>query len=404
MNFKALIIGCGAQGRVISTHMARTREVDEIRLSDIDLEACKRHAIWLKSDKVSAHKVDASNVDQVASLAKGVDVIVNAVTPEFNLSIMDAAVKSGAHYIDLAFGPPYENLDREFERSGMFKDIGLTAITGHGTTPGLTNILVANAADKLSRVEDVLIRLCNILVAKEPISTWSPKTMVEDCLLEPLVFEDGEFKSVPPFSGEETYMFPDPAIGMQTVWYHMHEEPHMLGRTLKARGLRNCNVKMGTLAKMKSLFDQGLLSDKPINIRGVNIAPWEIVASSLPSPPTLEELKQKIETGIIIDSHAIVVADITGEKNGVRERHVLWSSYPSIKDVVKTFPMATHTSYMAGTNGALLAIMLGRGEIKTTGVITPELLEQRVRHKYLAELAKQEPPIFVYERVERRIN
>jgi saccharopine dehydrogenase-like NADP-dependent oxidoreductase len=59
---------------------------------------------------------------------------------------------------------------------------------------------------------------------------------------------------------------------------------------------------------------------------------------------------------------------------------------------------------MAGTNGALLAMMLGRGEIKNTGVITPELLEQEVRHKYLAELAKQKPPIFAYQRVEKRIN
>jgi saccharopine dehydrogenase-like NADP-dependent oxidoreductase len=244
MNFKVLIVGCGAQGKVISTNMARAPEVQQIKLSDVSLEICKQHAVWLRSDKVSTHQIDASNTEGTVSLAKGVDVVVNAVIPEFNLSLMDAALKSGAHYVDLAFGPPYENLEKELERSSKFEDAGLTAITGHGTSPGLSNILAANAVDKLNRVESIFIRLCNIIKAKEPISTWSPRTMIEDCLLEPLIFENGKFKSVPPFSGEETYIFPDPAVGAQSVWYHMHEEPYMFGRTMKDKVLKNCNLKM----------------------------------------------------------------------------------------------------------------------------------------------------------------
>jgi saccharopine dehydrogenase-like NADP-dependent oxidoreductase len=403
MGFRVLIVGCGAQGRVISAHMARVREVDEIKLSDKNVKVCRQHAKWLQSDKVSVHKVDASNVGDVASLAKGVDVVINAVTPEYNLNIMDAALKSGANYIDLAFGPPYENIDKEFERDDKFKDGGLTAITGAGTSPGLTNVLAACAVDQLDRVNDIFIRLYNSLEAKEPITTWSPRTIIEDSMLKPVIFENGKFKEVPPFSGEEIYIFPEP-IGAQTVWFHMHEEPLMFGRTMKDKGLKNCNLKMGALAGIKSLFDRGILSDKPVTIRGVNVAPWEVVAATLPSPPTPEELKQKIESGIIIDSRAVAVVDVRGEKDNKEQRIVLWAFYPSIKEVVRTFPVATHTSYMTGINGALLAKMLGKGEITSTGVITPELLEQEVRHKYLAELAKQEPPILAYQRVEKRIN
>lgn len=403
MGFKVLIVGCGAQGRVISTHMARASEVDEIRLSDIDLEMCKRHAEWLKSDKVSVHKVDASKVEEVASLAKGVDVIINAVIPEFNLAIMDAALKSGVNYIDLAFGPPYQNIEWEFERSVKFKDAGLTAITGTGTAPGLTNILAAHAVDKLDRVNDIYIRLYNTLEAKEPISSWSPRTMIEDCMLPPVIFENGKFKEVPPFSGEETYNFPEP-IGPQQVWYHMHEEPFMLGRTMKDKGLKNCNTKMGAIGGIKSLFDRGFLSDKPVNVEGMEVVPWKFVAALLPPTPTLDELKQKLKAGIIIGSRAVAVVDVRGEKNGKAQRIVAWAFYPDIKEVMKTFPMATHTSYMAGTNGAVLARILGRGEIKTKGVVTPELLEPEVRQKYLMELARQKPPIIAYERVETQIN
>jgi len=403
MGFKVLIVGCGAQGRVISTHMARAPDVDEIRLSDVDLEICKRHAEWLKSDKVSVHKVDASKVEEVASLARGVDVVVNAVIPEFNLAIMDAALKSGANYIDLAFGPPYKNIDWEFERSDKFKDAGLTAITGTGTAPGLTNILAAHAVDKLDRVNDIFIRLYNTLEAKEPISTWSPRTLIEDCMLSPVIFENGEFKEVPPFSGEETYNFPEP-VGPQKVWYHMHEEPHMLGRTMKDKGLKNCNTKMGAIGGIKSLFDRGFLGDKPLKVEEVEVIPWKFVAALLPPTPTLDELKQKMEAGIIIGSRAVLVADVRGEKDGKTQRIVVWAFYPDIKEVMKTYPMATHTSYMASTNGAVLARMLGKGEIKTKGVVTPELLEPEARQKYLLELAHQKPPILAYERVERQIN
>lgn len=78
MGFKVLIVGCGAQGKVISAHLAKTREVDQIRLSDINLELCKQHADRLKSEKISTHRVDASKINELASPAKGVDVVVNA--------------------------------------------------------------------------------------------------------------------------------------------------------------------------------------------------------------------------------------------------------------------------------------------------------------------------------------
>jgi saccharopine dehydrogenase-like NADP-dependent oxidoreductase len=155
---------------------------------------------------------------------------------------------------------------------------------------------------------------------------------------------------------------------------------------------------------MKSLYDQGLLSDKPMTVKGCKVVPWEVIASSLPNPPTLEELKHKLKSGVIADSHALVVVEVIGEKDGQKETHVLWVPDPSIRDVVKTYPMATNTSYMTGTNGALLTRMLGRGDVKTRGVITPELLEQKVRYKYLEELAKQEPSIKAFERVEKPLN
>ncbi len=404
MNFSVLIIGCGAQGRVISTHMARASEVDEIRLSDINLELCRRYANWLKSDKLSVHKVDANNVDEITSLAKGVDVVVNAVEPRFNLKIMDAALHSGANYIDLAFGPPYENFDKELERSDKFKDIGRTALTATGATPGLTNVVAAYAVDKLDSVSDILIRSYDTIETKEPISDWSPATFLADCLEEAVIFEDGKFKKVPPFSGEEIYTFPDPAIGRQTVYYHAHEEPYTLGRFI-GKGLRNVNFKYGSpeITVLKSLWERSIISDKPVSVKGITVIPRDLYLALTPPTVTMEELKHKLETGIIIDSHAMDVVEVIGKKNGKNVRYTLIIPYPSIHDVQRTMPIATHSSYVTSTNCSILTKMLGRGEIKTTGVIPPERLEPNARKRYIAELAAQDPPIIVYERVESHL-
>jgi len=74
--------------------------------------------------------------------------------------------------------------------------------------------------------------------SKEYISLWSPETMWLDMKLKPIVYENGELKKVPPFSGEEEYKFPHP-IGLQTVVHHHHEDVLTLSRFSRPlRGIR----------------------------------------------------------------------------------------------------------------------------------------------------------------------
>ena len=56
---KVLILGVGSQGSVIATHLAKSPEVTEIRLADINFRKVKNLARRLGSDKVATHKVNA---------------------------------------------------------------------------------------------------------------------------------------------------------------------------------------------------------------------------------------------------------------------------------------------------------------------------------------------------------
>ena len=194
MYTKILVVGTGAIGIVIASELSKNPDVDEVRLADINLQRAERIRDWLKSEKVSAHRVDAGKPDDVVRAAKDVDVIVNATLPRFNLTITNAALKAKANYIDLAMYD-YSSYTKQLELDDKYKEAGLTALLNAGSSPGITNVLAAHAADKLDRVDAIRIRIFDNVESKEIVSTWSPKVMWDDMATEPVVYENGEYKN-----------------------------------------------------------------------------------------------------------------------------------------------------------------------------------------------------------------
>ncbi len=401
---KVLVVGgYGAQGSVICTYLARSPDVSEIVCAGRNLAKAKRLVERLKSDKVSPKKIDATKQDELTSAAKGMDLVVNATVPKYNLLVMDAVLKGGAHYQDLASGPTDTPMDKfvsqQIERSPKYEDAGLTALINTGSSPGVTNVLVRHAADKLDRVDEIKIRYTGIMETKEFISIWSPETAWADMAEEPFLFENGKLKRVPPFSGQEVYVFPEP-FGPQTVVHHHHEEVVTLPRFI-GKGLKYVDFKMGDadILTAKAIWEIGLLNDKPINVKGVKVAPRDVFLSAIPPPLTMEEVEQKIKEGILVDASECGVIEVTGEKAGEKIRYTYEWPTLNIREANKIIPGVTQESYCTGVPAAIFAWMLGKGEIKTTGVIAPECLELKARNTFLPKLAKMKIP--AYEKMKR---
>jgi len=383
-----LVIGGGAAGQVICTHLSRAPDLDVLKIADLDLKKVKTYAGWLNNEKVSVQKLNASNEGAVAKLARGMDLLVNALEPTYNLTIMKAAFRAKTKYQDLAFGPPYETLGKELKQDAKWKKAGLTAITGTGNSPGITNILASVGADELDVVEGIKIVVFSKMNSTQLISTWSPATMIEDMMGEPTIYENAHFKVVPPFGGEEIYNFPEP-IGPQNVSYHAHEEPHTLPRFI-GKGIRYVGFKYGVNPLMEDLLRIGLLSKKPVRVKGAKVAPIDVVISCYPKPLGIEELRAKIEAGIVRGSIGCDAVEVWGKNEGRAIRQTYFVRWPDIKEVNRNMPHATHTSYMAGTGAAILTEALARGQIEMKGVIAPECLERRVREDFLAELPRRQ--------------
>ncbi len=159
---KVLIVGAGAQGAPCASILARDKDVEEIVLVDIDLDLANKVKNKIKSDKITAIKVDAGKVEDIERAARGADVIINLTLCQFNANIMKAALRSGTHYVDAAFDDPiWTQLTekRPLEIDSEFKKAGLTGLVGCGGSPGTTNILARHVCDKLDRVDEIHIRI-----------------------------------------------------------------------------------------------------------------------------------------------------------------------------------------------------------------------------------------------------
>ena len=114
------------------------------------------------------------------------------------------------------------------------------------------------------------------------LATWSAETLFGDFSLPPLVLRDGKVTTVPPFSGEETYVFPEP-FGPQKVVQHIHEEIQLMTHFLGHTGLRDVDLKLGSpdVADVKALIGAGLWGNEPIEVDGVPVTPRKLMAQLL---------------------------------------------------------------------------------------------------------------------------
>lgn len=249
--------------------------------------------------------VDAGNKEMIESLAKkyNVDLIMNAVDPIFNETIFDAAFHAGVNYMDMAMTlstphptDPYNKTgvklgDYQFDRAKDWEKKGLLAIVGLGVEPGMADVFARYAQEHLfDEIEEIGIRDgSNIEIeGYEFAPNFSIWTTIEECLNPPVIWEKEKgWYTTPPFSEHETFEFPD-GIGKIDVVNVEHEEVLLVPRWIDAKRV---TFKYGLgeqfIGVLKTLRMLGLDNKEKINVKGVQVAPRDVVAACLPDPAHL---------------------------------------------------------------------------------------------------------------------
>ena len=171
---KLMIVGCGGVASVAIQKCCQNSEVfDEIMIASRTLSKCEALKEKLQpttKTRISTGAVDANDMRDVSSWIKTwhPDAVLNVALPYQDLTIMDACLDAGVHYIDTA---NYEAEDTEDPRwraiyeerckrlgftayfdyswqwayQDKFKEAGLTALLGSGFDPGVTSVFAAYA-------------------------------------------------------------------------------------------------------------------------------------------------------------------------------------------------------------------------------------------------------------------
>jgi len=377
------VIGTGVQGSAIALTLTKTPEVSEIVCADINLDRVKRVAEKLRSDKISMQKVDAGNMNDLLRVLKGADAVINATLPRYNWNIMNAALKSGAHYVDLASDVPENAVPKQLGLSDKFRDAGLTAVVYHGG-PFVMSVLVRYAADRLDTVDEIRLRFGwrPTTEKEEFIPTWSPGWCPEIALLEwttpPAVYENGKFKNVPTFSGIEEYPFPDP-VGPLTICFIDYEPVYTLPRFI-GKGVKYVDCKISPDRMAGSLIKMGLASDKPIEVKGVKVAPRDVLLALVPPPSEIDRAEKLEESEM--DVLGCLLAEVKGKKEDEKTTYTLYRTY-TFRETLEKFGSGWAE---VAVPAVITAVMLVNGEVKIKGVIPPEGLEPE---PFLAKLAER---------------
>ena len=295
---RVLVVGVGGVGAAVASVALRRDFFERMVFADIDEARARRTVEPYGDERLGAAVVDASDASAIAELARveRVDAILNAVDPRFNPAIFQAAFDAGCTYLDLAMtlsnAETGEKLgDAQFAQDGRWREAGQLALVGIGVEPGLSDVFARYARDELfSEIDTIGIRDgANIEVEGYDFApTFSIWTTIEECLNPPVIWERGRgWYTTEPFSEPEVFDFPD-GIGPVECVNVEHEEVLFIPRLIDCRRV---DFKYGLgeefVEVLKTLHKLGLDSTTPLRVRGVDVAPRDVVAAALPDPATL---------------------------------------------------------------------------------------------------------------------
>ena len=376
---KIVILGGGLMGPAAAYHAMSNPKVAQVIICDVDQEqlagSVSRLGHLPGAEKLGVVRLDLNNREAAIPLIAGFDAVVAALPHSVSRLAIEIALQAGTPVVDLAKPndtdlPPLKELAQS---------TGGTAILACGLEPGLTEMMARHLTEQLDRVDELHIKCGGI--PKTPAPPLGYKIVFGGRQL-PLhesdagIVENGRLTMVPRYSGVEPVTF----FGVgECEAYHEGFMPWLLDvpglQNLQA-GTQKTVRRPGYAAKIAVLKEMGLLSNQPVQVDGMAIAPKKLL-NALLYP------RVKLEAG----EHDIVLfrVDVLGQKKGhpCRLRADIVDEYD---DALGFTAMARTTAF----TGAIAAQMIAGGMVQARGLLNPEqLITGQLFDYLLVELARQ---------------
>jgi len=399
---KVLLVGVGGVGEAIAVVAKDLPWVEQIVLADYNRERVREVGEKLgRPDKFPQEWIDASDRQLIVDMARKykVDLIHNAVDPVFNEAIFDAAFEYGCTYMDMAMTlsqphptAPFEQCgvklgDYQFERAAQWEKKGLLALLGMGVEPGMADVFARYAEKHLfDEIEEIGVRDGANLEVRgyEFAPNFSIWTTIEECLNPPVIWEkDRGWFTTAPFSEPEVFEFPE-GIGPIECVNVEHEEVLLVPRWIKCRRV---TFKYGLgdqfIGVLKTIKMLGLDNKEPINVKGVMVAPRDVVAACLPDPAHL---------GDCMFGKTCAGTWVKGVKDG-KPRQVYIYQVADNETCMRKYGVQA-VVWQTAVNPVIAWDLLNSGVWKGTGVLGPEAFDP---DPFMAKMAEYDFPYGIRE-------
>ena len=299
---KVLIIGAGGVATVAAVKVAKNSDVfDEIMIASRTESKCKAIAqriadMGLRND-IRTAQVDADDVEQLVRLFNDFkpELVMNLALPYQDLTIMEACLQTGCHYLDTANYEPKDEAHFEYSwqwaYSERFEQAGLCAILGCGFDPGVTSIFTAYAAKHyFDEIHYLDIVDCNAGDHGKAFATnFNPEINIREITQKGLYWENGKWVETEPLEIHQPLTYPN--IGPRESYLLHHEEIESLVINFPTIKRARFWMTFGQeyLTHLRVIQNIGMDSIVPINYEGHMIQPLQFLKAVLPNPQDLGE-------------------------------------------------------------------------------------------------------------------
>lgn len=371
---KILIIGAGGVGRVVTYKCAQHPEVfSEIMLASRTQSKCDDIITAVKKDtgyqNIQSAQVDAENVPELVTLIKAFqpELVLHVALPYQDLTIMDACLETGVHYLDTANYEPKEEAKFEYSwqwaYQDRFREKGIMAVLGCGFDPGVTSIFTAHAAKHhFDEIHYLDIVDCNGGDHGKAFATnFNPEINIREITQKGRYYEEGQWIETEPHEFSKMLTYPN--IGPRNSYLIYHEELESLVKNYPSikRARFWMTFSEEYLTHLRVIQNIGMAGIEPILYKGIEIVPLKFLKAVLPDPGDLGE-NYTGETSI--------GCRIKGIKDGQAKTYYIWNNCSHEAAYKETGTQGV--SYTTGVPAMLGAMMVLTNKWAGKGVFNVE--------------------------------
>jgi saccharopine dehydrogenase (NAD+, L-lysine forming) len=367
---KVLIIGAGGVGRVVAHKVASVPDVfTDILLASRTLSKCEVIASAVGGGRMGTARVNADDRGELVQMFKRFrpEIVMNVALPYQDLTIMDACLETGVHYLDTANYEPPDVAKFEYHwqwaYADRFRKAGLTAILGCGFDPGVTGVFTAYAAKHhFDRMLELDIVDCNAGDHGRPFATnFNPEINIREVTQKGKYWDNGRWIETEPHAVHQALTYPE--IGPRESYLIYHEELESLVKHFPTLRRARFWMTFGQeyLTHLRVIQNIGMASIKPILFEGREIVPIQFLKAVLPDPG---------ELGEHYSGETSIGCRIRGMKNGAEKTVYIYNNCKHQDAFRETGTQGV--SYTTGVPAMIGAMMFVTGKWRKPGVFNVE--------------------------------